>query len=178
MRRVRELMGKFDNLKRLDSALFRHFFVCGDPREDRIRVEYFFDSEDGVLLARILFGRMAQGPPDHAHGGAISAVFDEAMGLTSLANGYPAMTARMTIDYFAPVRLGEEAVVKGWIDGVEDKKVRVKAELAGPEGEVLSRAEGLFIVQSLERLKELGRLDEELLKTFLEVSRLKGEPAG
>ncbi len=168
-----DLFDKIDSLEKIDVSLFKHFFVCGDPSEERLKVDYYLDRKSGHLLARVLFGRMAQGPPNHAHGGAIAAVLDEVMGFTAMMNGLPVMTAKITIEYFDPVRLGNDIAVKGWIDRVEEKKVFIKAEMLERDGRVLTSAEGLLIVQSLERIRELGTINPEILEKILAMAKAR-----
>lgn len=159
-----DVFSELDGLKKIDVGLFKYFFVCGDPDEERLRVEYYLDRPNRSLLAKVRFGKLAQGPPNHAHGGAIAAVFDEVMGFTAFMNDYPAMTAKITIEYFEPVPLGRDILVRSRVESVEEKKVWVRAEMLDPEAQVLTSGEALLIVQTLERLEGLGRLNPEILE--------------
>jgi hypothetical protein len=46
-------------------------FVSGDQTGNRFRMNYFQD-ENKDLVARVWFGPVTEGPPQHAHGGSIA----------------------------------------------------------------------------------------------------------
>lgn len=97
-------------------------FISGRQAGDRMRVVYFRRADDDRLLARAWFGPGAEGPPSHAHGGAIAAVLDEAMGGACWMHGHAVLAARLTVTYLRPVPLGTDATVEAWIHcgGPED----------------------------------------------------------
>jgi hypothetical protein len=59
-------------------------FVCGDGLP-RVSASYWFCAAERRVRGEVAFGIGAEGMPGCVHGGAISGVFDEALGLLSWA---------------------------------------------------------------------------------------------
>ena len=128
-------------------------FVSGDPDGPRLRVAYF-QRPDGALTARAWFGRGAEGPPGHAHGGSVAAVLDEAMGAAAWSGGYPSIAARIEVDFRLPVPLGIDAVVEMEVERVEGRKVTTRARLLDADGRVLAESSGLFVRLSEDQIRD------------------------
>ncbi|MFZ2964687.1 MAG: PaaI family thioesterase [Rhodoglobus sp.] len=103
------------------------------------------DSE-GALHARGRLGARFEGPPGKLHGGWVCAVFDEVLGaLASIEHRI--LTARLEVDFLAPVPLDSEILVVARIDRVEGRKVYLTAEMScvdAPE-DITSRARALMV---------------------------------
>lgn len=119
-------------------------FVSSDDDGDRIRVRYFAD-DAGKTWARVVFGPGAEGPPGYAHGGALAALMDEAMGMAVLATGRVAVAARIEVDFREMVPLGAEATVELGVGEVVGTKVPVRGVLTVDGGAVGCEATGLFV---------------------------------
>ena len=117
-------------------------FVYGDTG-DRLRVRYFHRGT--ALRASVWFGPGAEGPPGHAHGGAVAAVLDEALGIAAWAAGHPVVAARLVTDFRRMLPLGTVCTVETTVVSVEGRKVRVTGRLAGADGTVYAEAESLLI---------------------------------
>jgi len=94
-------------------------FVCGDGLP-RVSASYWFRAAERRVRGEIAFGIGAEGMPGCVHGGAISGVFDEALGLLSWAMGSPVVTRQLNVHFerFVPV----------------DSVVTIEGQLAEPEG--------------------------------------------
>lgn len=103
-------------------------FVSGDPDGDRFRVRYFRDA-DKHLHARIWFGPETEGPPGHAHGGAIAAVLDESLGLAAWAAGYPIVVGNLTINFRNLLPLQKVVTVESKVVSAEGRKVMVHGRI-------------------------------------------------
>jgi acyl-coenzyme A thioesterase PaaI-like protein len=134
-----------------DSASQPRTFVSGDPDGRRIRIRYFWNDSERRFAARVWFGELTEGPPGHVHGGCVAAVLDESMGTASWCFGHPALAAKIEVEFKAMVPIGTVATISGWIDGVEDRKVKVGARLEGEDGKVYSESTGLFVEQDPEQ---------------------------
>jgi acyl-coenzyme A thioesterase PaaI-like protein len=134
-----------------DSLGTRSFVSSED--DDRLRVRYYAGPE-GRTWARAWFGPGAEGPPGHAHGGALAALLDEAMGMAALATGRIVVAARIEVDFRALVPLGEVVTVEGAIGEAVGKKVPVRAALRLAGGETACEATGLFVEIGTEGLGE------------------------
>ncbi len=140
-------------------------FVSSDESE-RIHTTFYFDKKSGHSFARVLFGPLAQGPPGHAHGGAIAAVLDEAMGAAAWLNGYTVMTAKLEITYLKSLKLREEAFIESWVSRVNAKKVFVKGVLTAADDTLFAQSKGLFIVRSIERIQSMGEIPDHIFKKY------------
>lgn len=119
-------------------------FVSSDPDGDRIRVRYYADSA-GHTWARAWFGPEAEGPPGYAHGGALAALLDEAMGMAALATGRVVVAARIEVDFRELVPLGEAVTAELAVGEAIGKKVPVRGELRLDDGTTACEAAGLFV---------------------------------
>lgn len=124
----------------------RESFVSGGPSTHRLRVAYFKRPGDARLVGRAWFGPETQGPPGHAHGGAVSAVMDEALGAAAWADGHPVVVARLSVDFRTMVPLGTDATFEAWVERVDGRKVHTRGRLLDASGRLLAEGEALCIV--------------------------------
>jgi acyl-coenzyme A thioesterase PaaI-like protein len=129
-------------------------FVSGKSVGSRLRVEYFQRASDGRLVARVWFGPGSEGAPGIAHGGAVAAVLDEAMGASAWLAGYPSVSARLVIDFRGMVPLGTNATIETWVESVEGRKVSLRAKMVDADGIVLAEGEALFVTIDVAVLTE------------------------
>ncbi len=130
-------------------------FVTGDPGGGRLRVRYFLRAGDGRLTGRAWFGPGAQGPPGHAHGGAVAAVLDEAMGAAAWVAGHIAVAARLDTNFQRMLPLGTDATLEGWVEREEGRKIWTAGRLLDAAGVPFASAQGLFIELPPERFRPL-----------------------
>jgi acyl-coenzyme A thioesterase PaaI-like protein len=119
-------------------------FVSGDPTGERFRVRYYRNI-DGALVARVWFGPETEGPPGHAHGGAISAVLDEVLGLAAWAAGYAIVVGKLNIHFQKLLPLRTVVQVDSSIVSAEGRKVLVRGRIHGLDGLTFAEAECLCI---------------------------------
>lgn len=93
----------------------------------------------------VRFGRWFMGGGMAVHGGAVSLLFDEVLGiLASLAAGGITRTAYLHTDYRALTPIDTELEAAAWIDRVEGRKWFVRGEIR--HGDVVcAEGEGLFL---------------------------------
>jgi acyl-coenzyme A thioesterase PaaI-like protein len=103
-------------------------FVSGDPDGDRFRVRYFRDAEKH-LHARIWFGPETEGPPDHAHGGSVAAVLDEALGLAAWAAGYPIVVGNLNVSFRNLLPLQKVVTVESRVVSAMGRKIMVHGRI-------------------------------------------------
>jgi len=146
-------------------------FITGTHNDQRISLKYHFNEQNGEVYAEVKFGKLAQGPPGHAHGGAISAVFDELMGACCWVNGYPAMTAQFTTRFFKPVPLNVSMLFSAFIKKLEGSKVNLKAKLSNHSGQRYASARGLFILQPMETFERMNRENPDQSNDFSSIQK-------
>ena len=113
---------------------------------DRVRIAYFRKPNEPELYAKAWFGVKTMGPPGHVHGGAMAAALDEAMGAVCWMNGHPVVAATITVTFAAMLKIQTETILEASIDRIERRKIFTRARLIAPSGDVVTEAEGLFIV--------------------------------
>ena len=123
----------------------RRSFVSDAPDGDRLRVVYYRNGDEPVLHATVWFGPGTEGPPGYAHGGAVAAALDEALGATAWMLGYRVVVARLVVDFRNLVTLGIDATIESSVVGVDGRKVTCRARLTH-NGALLAEAEGLCIM--------------------------------
>jgi Thioesterase superfamily len=70
-----------------------------------------------------------QGGPGLAHGGVVSAVLDEAVGLLATWYRFPAVTARIFVRYRRPVPINIELQVRAAIEDAHGRRIRATAAI-------------------------------------------------
>jgi acyl-coenzyme A thioesterase PaaI-like protein len=103
-------------------------FVSGNPEGNRFRARYYRDA-DKHLHARIWFGPETGGPPGHAHGGALAAVMDEALGLAAWAAGYPIVVGNLNVSFRNMLPLEKVVTVESRVVSAEGRKVMVQGRI-------------------------------------------------
>ncbi|RME03402.1 MAG: PaaI family thioesterase [Planctomycetota bacterium] len=119
-------------------------FVCGKQSGSGLNIAFFCD-ENRQISATAVLQKRHQGPPEHAHGGVLFAMLDEAMGASAWANGYQVLAAHLEIDFKKPVPLGEEISLNAAVVQKEGRKVFTEGKIVLKSGEVAALAKGLFV---------------------------------
>lgn len=119
-------------------------FVSGEPEGDRFRVTYFKNNK-GQLIARAWFGPETEGPPGHAHGGAMAAVLDEVLGLAAWAAGQPIVVGNLNIHFRQLLPLLTVMQVESEVVKIDGRKVTVHGQIVDAEGAVYAEADCLCI---------------------------------
>jgi acyl-coenzyme A thioesterase PaaI-like protein len=100
--------------------------------------------EGDVVLGDVVFGSAYEGPPGCVHGGYVAAAFDELLGATQSLSGAPGMTGTLTVRYRTPTPLHEPLSMRGWLRGVERRKIFAEGTLHAGD-RLCAEAEGIFI---------------------------------
>lgn len=119
-------------------------FVSGDPTGNRFRLRYFRDAGEN-LVARVWFGPVTEGPPEHAHGGSIAAVLDEVLGLAAWAAGHPIVVGNLNVNFRQLLPIKTVVQVNTRVVSVEGRKVMVHGEICSLDGTTYARGECLCI---------------------------------
>jgi acyl-coenzyme A thioesterase PaaI-like protein len=138
-----------------------HCFGCGPANPQGLHLIFTTETgPDGVIsTAHLQLDRLHEGPPGHIHGGIVAALLDEAMSKLNRPLNVIAMTRHMEIDYLHPAPLFKPLVLVSRHLSQEGRKLFHQAELQRPDGTVLARAKGVFIVVD-EKLLALAGLTQ------------------
>tara|TARA_R110000822_G_scaffold4113_1_gene17552 strand:+ start:200 stop:793 length:594 start_codon:yes stop_codon:yes gene_type:complete len=101
--------------------------------------------ENNNVYAEGSFGKIHEGPPNCVHGGIISAVYDQVLAFTAIANDLPGLTASLTIKYRKPTPLLTPLRFTTWLEKQKDRQIVIHGECHSGDT-LLSEAEGLFIL--------------------------------
>jgi acyl-coenzyme A thioesterase PaaI-like protein len=122
-------------------------FVSGDPLGDRFRVRYFRDNNSD-LVARVWFGPGTAGPPGHAHGGSIAAIFDEVLGLAAWAAGHAIVVGNLNVSFRQLLPLETIVEIDSKIISVKGRKILVHGRITDGNDIVYAEADCLCITRN------------------------------
>lgn len=130
-------------------------FVCGRENPVGLHVHFFADAENRVH-AEFTPRDEHQGFPGVMHGGVISALLDETIGRTAIANNFWCVTAELTIRYKKPIPIGEPLRVTGEIVKSSARVLRGRGEIRSVRDNILlAEAEGVYVRISEERRQQV-----------------------
>lgn len=118
-------------------------FVCGTANPHSIGVTWYLTG--GAITATIALDEHQQGPPGHAHGGALAALLDEAMGFAVWAAGLRVAAVNLNVDYRRPVPLGQPITVTGRLVERGERAIHTEGEIRLPDGEVAAAGRGVYV---------------------------------
>ena len=119
-------------------------FVCGTENPHSIGIRWYAE-EDGSIYGKVTLTECQQGPPGLSHGGATTALLDEAMGAAIWYAGHRVAAVNLNVDFLHPVPLGVEIEVTARILEREEKVVRAQGQLRLPDGELAVSGLGIFV---------------------------------
>lgn len=131
--------------------------------EDTIKAwQSFYKAPDSVkkygeVLCLLSLGSGINGHIDTSHGGFISLIHDEGLGLAAETVRPPdktTMTAYLRVDYKKPLRTPNVVLCRAWAERREGRKLYVKGSMEDGNGNVVSVSEGLFIVVDRAKIRE------------------------
>jgi acyl-coenzyme A thioesterase PaaI-like protein len=135
-----------------DFVEYHRSFLSRCAGEDGMKVRYYA-TEKGDLLAKVHFGPGSMGPPGHAHGGAMAAALDEAMGIACYFKMLPVLTSTLTIRYVRMLPLGTEAHITTTVEEGGSRDVVVRGRLFDPGTDLdFTTAEGIYNKVSLDKI--------------------------
>ncbi|WP_433347339.1 PaaI family thioesterase [Microtetraspora malaysiensis] len=100
--------------------------------------------EDGAVRAAVRLGTAQGGPSTVAHGGTVAAILDHVMAAQMATAGQPGVTTDLQVTYRRPTPLHTDLTVCAGHRLIDDRKVRVWAELEA-DGELTAEATATFV---------------------------------
>jgi len=101
---------------------------------------------DRSVRGRVTLHEGYNGPPwNLAHGGVIALIFDELLGVGSIAAAGGGFTGQLTINYRKPTPILQPLELTGRLDRQEGRKLFMQGEMRA-DGIVTAEAEGIFIL--------------------------------
>jgi acyl-coenzyme A thioesterase PaaI-like protein len=129
------------------TVLPAHFvgcFACGEL-EGGLRMR-FVAGDALTVRGEFTVHAHHQGAPGIAHGGVLSAAFDEGLGFLQTHLREPAVTASLRTEFLRPVPVGTVLHLQCRIEGREGRKIWTSGTgTLGADGPLAIRAEALFV---------------------------------
>jgi acyl-coenzyme A thioesterase PaaI-like protein len=131
-----------------------HCFACGSLSEHGMRLDLHVDGDR--CWTELELADRFQGWDGIAHGGIVCTILDEVMAWSLAATDNWGLTARMTVDFKRPVRLGIPIRAEGWMTRQRRRLVDTAARLVDvASGELLATAEAVYVAADEQRKREL-----------------------
>lgn len=117
-------------------------FGCGP--ENAAGLHLRFERDGDVVRTPLTLPERHVGAPGLAHGGVVCAILDDVCGAVPMVLQARSVTAKLDVDFAAPVVLGRALVAEAWLVSFEGRKLRIASRLL--EGDqVLATGRALFI---------------------------------
>jgi len=118
---------------------------CGGANPFSLGLSFLHDRELGHVSTYLRPDQRMQGSLGITHGGYVSLLLDECMGKCLSVQRLKAPTAKLSVNFRAPMRLHEEYEVRAWIERQEGRKNILRGEIRATSGTVVADAHALFI---------------------------------
>ncbi len=106
--------------------------------------QFTLEDDDSVSGTWVV-GAAQMGPPDHAHGGALATLLDEAMGAAAWFTGKRVLAVHLSFDYQRPVPVGALIRINGSVERQEGRKVFTTGVILLPDETIAVRGSGIFV---------------------------------
>lgn len=124
----------------------RNCFVCGMQNPFGLKLSFYEDGPNKVICDYTVPERY-QGYPGVVHGGIVASMLDEIVGRVFMVGNHDRFmyTAKLTTRYRKNVPVGKPLRMVGTKLKDNPRIGEAKAELYGPDGELLAEAEALLV---------------------------------
>lgn len=116
---------------------------CGPDNPAGLHLDVQRDGD--TVVTDITFDPRHRGAPGLAHGGAISAACDDLFGFVLYLVEEVAVTRTLTVNYLAPVPLGQPHRITARLQHRHGRRLHLEATGTGPDGLTRFTAEALFL---------------------------------
>jgi len=131
-----------------------HCFACGELNERGLHLDLHTDATG--CWTELTLDPAFQGWEDVAHGGILCTILDEVMAWAVIGRDTWGVTARMTVEFKQPARVGRPLRAEGLVAETSRRLFRTTGRILDREtGQVLATGEGTYVAAPPERLAEL-----------------------
>jgi acyl-coenzyme A thioesterase PaaI-like protein len=140
------------------SSHYNQCFGCGDDHPTGLHM-HVMAGEGLTISAMFTVTEDHQGAPGLAHGGLLTAAFDEALGSLAWLLRKPMVTVRLETEFRRPVPVGTTLSIAARVDRAVGRKIYTSAEgrIGGQDGQPAVRAAAVFVTVGMEHFKTHGR---------------------
>jgi hypothetical protein len=130
-------------------------FVSGDGLS-RVKADYWYSATERRVRGVVTFGPGAEGIPGAVHGGAISGVFDEGVGLFFWHLGTPVVTRKLVVRYRQFIPINSTVELHGHLDFSDGWLMNGRAELRGLNGTLHATMKASFVALESASVKQFA----------------------
>lgn len=131
---------------------------CGDENPAGVGMRMRRDGDR--VRGEVTLDRRHEGAPGYAHGGAVSTVLDDALGMLLFILRRPAVTARLEVDFRRPAYLERPFDVEAWVDSIDGRKLHLAAQMREGD-ELIAEGHALFLEVDVEHFARGARMSGE-----------------
>lgn len=131
---------------------------CGPDNPAGLQLAVYRDGD--TVVTDVAFDARHRGAPDLAHGGAISAACDDLFGFVLYLVDEIAVTRRLTVDYLAPVPLGQPQRITAGLQRRHGRRLHLDATGVGEDGTTRFTAQALFLIVDRAHFAQHGPEDD------------------
>ncbi|HAA90045.1 MAG TPA: hypothetical protein DCE07_05680 [Peptococcaceae bacterium] len=142
-------------MKELPAA--KKCFVCGDGNPSGLQVRFYHDGNEAKAV--FIPDSRWEGYPGVVHGGILASLLDEVMYKAVFASEGNVVTARMSVRFRNPARVGSLLHLVGRVGEKKGRFVTAKGEIRDSENRPIATAEGVFCLLSPEQEEQFGAAD-------------------
>lgn len=121
---------------------FYYRAIAGPANPSALPFDVHFGAD--VVTTEVTLGPMHSGAPGRGHGGVLAGILDEFAGTAPRLAGTMGATARLTIDYRAPIPLGEPLQLRAWVTEHVGRKIHVRGDVRRRE-DLIAEVDALFV---------------------------------
>ncbi|XP_067832136.1 acyl-coenzyme A thioesterase THEM4 [Heptranchias perlo] len=118
-----------------------------DEEGSSFEYSMFLNEAGRRILCIFQPGPLLEGPPDHAHGGAIVTLLDGIAGACAFNIAGPILTVNLNINLRSPVPLGCTVVLGAQIEKIEARKVFMSCQVTSADGTKLHADGSILFVK-------------------------------
>ena len=130
----------------------------GDKNPFGLNVEFYQKGEK--VVGEYIVQDHFQGYKNILHGGILSALLDEVMIKSILAQDILTLTCEIKVRFKKPVKIGQKLLLEGKPKGNKGKIFSAEGKITDEDGEVVATAEGKFFRAE----EEMGKFLSQSLK--------------
>jgi uncharacterized protein (TIGR00369 family) len=130
-------------------------FICGDQNPFGLNVEFY--QKDQKVVGEYIVQKHFQGYRNILHGGILSALLDEVMIKSILAQNILTLTCEIKVRFRKPVKIGQRLLLEGKPTENKGKILLAEGKITNEAGETVATAEGKFFRAEGEMEKLLGQ---------------------
>ncbi|UUV28619.1 PaaI family thioesterase [Amycolatopsis roodepoortensis] len=127
---------------------------CGPDNPAGLHLSVYRDGDE--VFTDLAFDARHRGAPGLAHGGAISAACDDLFGFVLYVVEEIAVTRTLTVEYRAPVPLGQRHRITARLHHRDGRRLHLEATGVGEDGVTRFTAQALFIVVDIDHFSDHG----------------------